>query len=323
MANGQTGQWTNEKMKELIVISGKGGTGKTSIMGAFATLAENKVLCDADVDAADLHLLTDPSVQQRHDFKSGHTASISKEGCTACGMCRELCKWDAIDDDFVIDPIACEGCGVCVYFCPEETIEFPINTCGEWYISTTRFGSMVHARLGIAEENSGKLVSLVRSEARKLAEQKEADLILTDGPPGVGCPVIASIGGADAVLVVTEPSVSGIHDLKRVCQLAEHFKIPAMVCINKFDLNVALTKEIENYTQRAGIECLGRVPFDPAFTHAMVQAKTIFEYDAYSASGDSIKGIWEKILKKLEVVSSIASLKDDVSPEPCTSRRLS
>ena len=299
-------------MKELIVISGKGGTGKTSIMGAFATLAKNKVLCDADVDAADLHLLTAPTIQQRHDFKSGHTASINTEGCTACGMCRELCKWDAIDDDFVIDPIACEGCGVCVYFCPEKTIEFPINTCGEWYISTTRFGAMVHARLGIAEESSGKLVSLVRNEARTLAKEKGTALILTDGPPGVGCPVIASIGGADAVLVVSEPSVSGIHDMKRVCQLAEHFNIPAMVCINKFDLNLELTTAIEGYAEKAGLECLGKIPFDPAFTHAMVQAKTIFEYDASSAPGDSIRNIWEKLLKRMEVDASPASLKEEV-----------
>jgi MinD superfamily P-loop ATPase len=286
-------------MKELIVISGKGGTGKTSIMGAFASIAENKVLCDADVDAADLHLLTDPSIQQRHDFISGHTADIDKDGCTECGMCRDFCKWDAINDDFVVDPIACEGCGVCVYFCPEKTINFPINTCGEWYISKTRFGSMVHARLGIAEENSGKLVSLVRSEARKLAEQEGFNLILTDGPPGVGCPVIASIGGADAVLAVAEPSVSGIHDLKRVCQLAEHFKVPSMICINKFDLNLELTKDIENYAQSAGIDCLGRIPFDPAFTHAMVQAKTIFEYDASAASSRSVREIWQTLSKRL------------------------
>jgi MinD superfamily P-loop ATPase len=286
-------------MKELIVISGKGGTGKTSLMGAFAYLAENKVLCDADVDAADLHLLTNPSVRQQHDFKSGHTAFIDKGGCTACGMCRDLCRWDAIDDDFIIDPIACEGCGVCVYFCPEKTIEFPENTCGEWYISDTRFGPMVHARLGIAEENSGKLVTLVRSEAKKLAEQIAAPLILTDGPPGVGCPVIAAIGGANGVLAVAEPSVSGIHDLKRVCQLAAHFKVPAMICINKFDLNMAMTEEIESYARSSGIECLGRIPFDPVFTHAMVQAQTIFEYDAGAASADAVKKVWARVLAGL------------------------
>jgi MinD superfamily P-loop ATPase len=292
-------------MKEIIVISGKGGTGKTSIMGAFASLAENNILCDADVDAANLHLLTDPLVQQRHAFKSGHTAHINKDSCTACGICRDLCQWSAIDDDFVVDPVACEGCGVCVYFCPEKTIDFPINTCGEWYISKTRFGPMVHARLGIAEENSGKLVSLVRSEARKLAEQQDLSLILTDGPPGVGCPVIASIGGADAVLVVTEPSVSGIHDLKRVCQLAEHFKVPAMVCINKFDLNMELTTAIENYTKDSGFECLGRIPFDPAFTHAMVQGRTIFEYNGSSISGSFIKKIWEKLLNRMESLHDV------------------
>ena len=290
-------------MKELIVISGKGGTGKTSIMGAFATLAENKILCDADVDAADLHLLVNPSIQQQYDFKSGHTAVIHQEDCTACGRCRELCRWDAINEDFVIDPIACEGCGVCVYFCPETAIGFPENTCGEWYISKTRFGSMVHARLGIAEENSGKLVTLVRNEARKLAEQEGVPLILTDGPPGVGCPVIAAIGGADGVLAVTEPSVSGIHDLKRVCQLAQHFNVPAMICINKFDLNLALTEDIETYARTNHIECLGRIPFDPAFTHAMVQAKTIFEYDASSASAHAVRQIWKQIAKRMDVVS--------------------
>ena len=287
-------------MKELIVISGKGGTGKTSLMGAFAGLAENKVLCDADVDAADLHLLTDPSVRQQHDFKSGHTAAIDKDGCTSCGMCLDLCRWDAIDDDYVVDPIACEGCGVCVYFCPEKTIQFPENTCGEWYISDTRFGPMVHAHLGIAEENSGKLVTLVRSEAKKLAEQVHASLILTDGPPGVGCPVIAAIGGADGVLAVAEPSMSGIHDLKRVCQLAAHFKVPAMICINKYDLDVKLTKEIESYARAEGIECLGRIPFDPAFTRAMVQAKTIFEHDASSASAVAVRNVWDKLLTRLK-----------------------
>jgi MinD superfamily P-loop ATPase len=296
-------------MKELIVISGKGGTGKTSIMGAFAALAQNKVLCDADVDAADLHLLTDPRIRQRHDFKSGHTAHIDLEGCTACGRCRELCKWDAIDDDFRVDPIACEGCGVCVYFCPEKTIDFPETTCGEWFMSTTRFGPMVHARLGIAEENSGKLVSLVRNEARKMAEKEGADLILTDGPPGVGCPVIASIGGADGVLAVAEPSVSGIHDLKRVCALAAHFRVPAMICVNKFDLNPELTAAIETYARTVGIQCLGRIPFDPAFTRAMVQAQTIFEYDPSSESALCVKTIWEKVLENI-VLSPAAGKRD-------------
>ncbi|MGD9023120.1 MAG: ATP-binding protein, partial [Deltaproteobacteria bacterium] len=229
-------------MRELVIISGKGGTGKTSLIAAFASLAESKALCDADVDAADLHLLTNPSIKERHDFQGGSTAVIDRDRCTECGLCRDLCRWAAVRETFEVDPIACEGCGVCVYFCPEQAIDFPVKTCGQWFISDTRFGPMVHARLGIAEENSGKLVTLVRREARALAERKMLDLIITDGPPGIGCPVIASIGGASAVLIVAEPSVSGIHDMERVAQLAAHFKVPAMVCVNKFDLNLDQTR---------------------------------------------------------------------------------
>ena len=287
-------------MKELIVISGKGGTGKTSLISAFASLAENKILCDADVDAADLHLIMNPNVIQRTDFQSGNTAVINKDPCTECNLCREMCRFNAISADYEVNSIDCEGCGVCVHFCPESAIDFPINTCGEWFISDTRFGKMVHARLGIAEENSGKLVSLVRQEARKLAEAKNLDLILTDGPPGVGCPVIASIGGASAVLIVTEPTVSGKHDMERVAQLAAHFKIPALVCVNKFDLNLELTREIEKYAKEKEIACLGRIPFDPIFTKAMIQAQTVFEYDGQSNVGDAIRSTWQRLSEKLE-----------------------
>lgn len=286
-------------MQELIVISGKGGTGKTSLLAAFASLAKNKILCDADVDAADLHLIMDPQIARRTDFQSGHTARINQELCSQCGLCREMCRWDAIDADFKVDSIACEGCGVCVHFCPEKAIDFPVDTCGQWFISETRFGPMIHARLGIAEENSGKLVSLVRQEARKLGEEKNIDLILTDGPPGVGCPVIASIGGASAVLIVTEPTVSGNHDMQRVVQLAHHFKVPAMVCVNKFDLNPELSREIEDYAAGQGLPCLGRIPFDPVMTRAMVQGKTIFEYDGQSAAAEAIRGVWQRLSEKL------------------------
>lgn len=287
-------------MKELIVISGKGGTGKTSIMAAFSSLAENIVLCDADVDAADLHLIMNPKVIQQTDFQSGNTAVINKDQCTECGLCMEMCRFDAISTDYKVNPIDCEGCGVCVHFCPEDAIDFPVSTCGEWFVSDTRFGPMVHARLGIAEENSGKLVTLVRQEARKLAEVKNLDLILTDGPPGVGCPVIASIGGASAVLIVTEPTVSGKHDMERVAQLAAHFKVPAMICVNKFDLNLELTREIEKYAEQKGIACLGRIPFDPIFTKAMIQAQTVFEYDGRSTVGEAIRGTWQRLSEKLE-----------------------
>ncbi len=288
-------------MKELVVISGKGGTGKTSLMAAFASLAENKVLCDADVDAADLHLLMDPDIKESHDFQGGGIAIINPNKCTQCGLCRDLCRWDAVSEAFEVDPIECEGCGVCVDFCPEEAIDFPIKTCGEWFISNTRFGPMVHARLGIAEENSGKLVALVRQEAKKLAEKNKLDLLITDGPPGVGCPVIASVGGASAVLVVAEPTVSGLHDMERVAQLAAHFKVPGMVCVNKFDLNFDQTEAIEKLAKEKKMTVVGRVPFDPVFTKSMVQGQTVLEYVGNSEIRSSISEIWRNIRNQLVI----------------------
>lgn len=283
-------------MKELVIISGKGGTGKTSLTAAFAALAENMVLCDADVDAADLHLLMQPDFRQQDDFLGGGIAEIDLDKCDQCGLCLELCRFDAISQDFVVDPIDCEGCGVCVDFCPEEAIAFPIQTCGEWYISGTRYGPMVHARLGIAEENSGKLVSLVRQESAKLAGEQQKDLIITDGPPGVGCPVIASIGGAAAVLIVTEPTVSGLHDMERVADLAAHFKVPAIACINKSDLNPEQTERIETLARDKGIEILGRIPFDPVFIKSMVQGQNVIEYSPESEIAGAIRLMWERII---------------------------
>jgi MinD superfamily P-loop ATPase len=269
------------------------------LVAAFANLAEDKVLCDADVDAADLHLIAAPEIRQRQDFQSGQTAVINTERCTECGLCRDLCRWDAIGSDFTVDGIECEGCGVCVDFCPETAIDFPVNTCGEWFVSDTRFGPMVHARLGIAEENSGKLVSLVRREARELGTRQNLGLILTDGPPGVGCPVIASIGGADAVLIVTEPTVSGRHDMERVAQLAAHFNVPAMICVNKFDINLDITREIEAFAGGQGLSAVGRIPFDPIFIKAMVQAQTIFEYNPESEASAAVRKIWAGVLDQL------------------------
>jgi MinD superfamily P-loop ATPase len=288
-------------VKELVVISGKGGTGKTSLMAAFASLVENSVLCDADVDAADLHLLMNPDIKERHDFKGGGTAIIDRDRCIECGLCRDLCRWNAISEAFIVDPIECEGCGVCVDFCPETAIDFPVKTCGEWFISNTRFGPMVHARLGIAEENSGKLVTLVRQEAKKLAEKNKSDLLITDGPPGVGCPVIASVGGASAVLIVAEPTVSGLHDMERVARLAAHFKVPVMVCVNKFDLNFDQTEAIEKLAKENSMTTVGRVPFDPVFTESMVQGQTVLEYVGNSKIRSSISEIWRNIRTQLEL----------------------
>jgi len=287
-------------MNELVVISGKGGTGKTSLMAAFAALAGNAVFCDADVDAPDLHLILDPSIKTRQPFQSGNTARIREDACTSCGLCLDLCRWNAISDAFQIDPLDCEGCGVCVWFCPEKAIDFPPNTCGEWFRSDTRFGPMVHARLAPAEENSGKLVSLVRQEARKVAESQERPLILTDGPPGVGCPVIASLGGASAALVVAEPTVSGVHDLDRVSELAAFFRVPVMVCVNKADLNAEKTASIRRTAEEKGHAFLGTVPFHPDFTRAMVRKQSIVEYAPEGEAADSVRRIWDQAVERLQ-----------------------
>jgi len=282
-------------MKELVVISGKGGTGKTSLTAAFGSLADNHLFCDTDVDAADLHLLLDPKVLEKNEFIGGSKATIIADHCSGCGLCTEVCKFSAINKDFVVDPIECEGCGVCHAFCPEDAVDFQPRKCGEWFTSTTRFGPMVHAHLGIGEENSGKLVSLIRKQAQILAQENQLELIVTDGPPGIGCPVIASITGASAVLIVVEPTVSGLHDMKRVAELALHFKIPAMVCINKYDLNTEMTQAIESETEKLNLLTVGRIPFDPAFTMAMVNGKTIMEYAPSSELAETVNSIWTTI----------------------------
>ena len=284
-------------MKELVILSGKGGTGKTSLTASFATLAAGSMLCDADVDAADLHLLMQPDIQEQTDFQGGGVAVIDPQRCTGCGTCIDMCRFSAISPDFVVDEIGCEGCGVCVDFCPEQAIDFPVRTCGQWFVSDTRFGPMVHARLGIAEENSGKLVTLVRQQAKQLAEARGLDLILTDGPPGVGCPVIASVGGATSVVIVAEPTVSGIHDMARAIELCRFFKVPVMVCINKFDLNPDNSATIEQMARDQGVPVVGRVPFDAAFTRAMVQGKTLLEYDGNGAAGNHLRQVWAAIMQ--------------------------
>jgi MinD superfamily P-loop ATPase len=282
-------------MKELVVLSGKGGTGKTSLTAAVASISKNSVLCDADVDAADLHLLMKPDIRKRTDFMGGNVAVIDPEKCSLCGQCIDFCRFDAIRETFSIDELDCEGCGVCVDLCPDQAIDFPVKKCGQWFISSTRFGDMLHARLGIAEENSGKLVTLVRQEAKKLAEARDLELIITDGPPGVGCPVIASLGGATAVLIVTEPTVSGVHDMQRVLELATHFKVPCMVCVNKFDLNLDQTTKIETLARERKIPIVGKVPFDRGFTDAMIQGKTILEYNQSGALSKTVRQLWDRV----------------------------
>ena len=287
-------------MKELVIISGKGGTGKTSISAAFASLASNSVICDADVDAANLHLLLDPQPFEHEDFFGGSLAVINQQQCSECGSCAELCTFQAISEALVVDPIACEGCGVCVDFCPEGAIDFPVQKCGETFFSDTRFGPMSHARLGIAEENSGKLVSVIRKKARQYAEERRASMILTDGPPGIGCPVIASITGATAVLIIVETSLASLHDLKRVNELAEHFKLPVMVCINKCDVDEQIRSSIEAFTTDKSIEIVGRIPFHHDVTRAMVEGKTILERSVDPDLEKAIRSSWSNTMRVLD-----------------------
>ncbi len=287
-------------MKELTVVSGKGGTGKTTVVAAFAALARSKVLADCDVDAADLHLVLQPRVKDVDLFQGGKTARIRQHHCTQCGKCRELCRFNAIQEDFVVDRFSCEGCGVCAEFCPERTIEMVEDTAGEWFISETRHGPMVHARLGIAQENSGKLVGLVRSEARKIAEERGLELGICDGSPGVGCPVIASIAGVDLVVAVTEPTLSGIHDFERVTALARHFKIPELVCVNKHDLNPEMTARIERFCDTNEIELAGKIPYDNVATKAQLAGKSVIEYsDGPLARG--IESLWRGVVRILQL----------------------
>src|SRR4030042_3066193 len=240
-------------MKQIVIISGKGGTGKTVITGAFAALAKNKVMADCDVDSADLHLLLQPNIKERHKFRSGLSASINKKICQQCGKCIVAFRFNAISDDFVIDHVSCEGCAFCSYICPVGAIKMEENLAGEWFISETRFGPMVHARLGIAEEDSGKLVSLVRKQAKELAEKNNCDWVIIDGAPGIGCPVIASLSGIDCALVVTEPTLSGLHDALRVIEVTKHFKVPSRLVVNKYDLNPDMSEKIEEHCAKNGI----------------------------------------------------------------------
>lgn len=295
-------------MKELVVISGKGGTGKTSIVASFASLAKNAVFADCDVDAADLHLILKPNTKQKSDFSGGKRATIIAEKCSGCGKCQELCRFDAIhlngtgndviDKTFTVDPISCEGCKVCVEFCPVDAIEF--NDCinGQWFISDTRFGPMVHAKLGIAEENSGKLVTLIRKEAKNIAVEEEKNLIIVDGSPGIGCPVIASITGADLVLIITEPTLSGKHDLERVADLTAKFRIPTLLCINKSDLNTEITAQIIKEANNQGIKLAGKIRYDKSFTKAQIMGATVIEYTGGWVS-EEIKTLWRNVIYAL------------------------
>lgn len=294
-------------MAEILVLSGKGGTGKTSLTAAFAHLAADHVICDLDVDAPDLHLLLDPAQSETHEFYSGNEAVVRSEECTGCGQCAEWCQFGAIDlsdpnEIAVVDPLKCEGCKVCVALCPADAIDFPVRHCGRWYISSTRFGPMVHAQLFPGDENSGRLVALLRKTARELAQAQGKNLILADGPPGIGCPVISSLSGADLVVMVTEPTPSGRHDLERVVELCAHFKIPSGVIINKYDINMDQSQLIEIFCRDHDLAVFGKIPHDVAMTNAMVNAQVITEYQSDGLS-ENIRAAWHRILDEVAAIA--------------------
>ena len=294
-------------MKQVVVLSGKGGTGKTTVAAALAHLASQEasvVLVDADVDASNLELLLSPQERERHAFFSSQVAVIDPELCEACGRCQQVCRFDAVTppseegEPFSIDPVACEGCAVCCFQCPAQAIHTEKPQNGLWFLSDTRFGPLLHAHLFAGQENSGKLVAEVRQRAAAIAREDRQAYAIIDGPPGIGCPVIAATTGTDLALIVIEPTVSGIHDLERILGVAEHFGVPAVVCINKYDINLQKSREISDYCTALGIEVVGRVPFDTVVTEAMVQGKPITAYEDGSVSHE-LGQVWQLVQERL------------------------
>ena len=302
-------------MKQLVILSGKGGTGKTSVAAAFAHLLSlddvpfRTVLADADVDASNLELVLSPKIISREDFWGGQFARIDEDICTGCGICEDVCRFDAVfppspgrggGESYWVDSIACDGCAACVYQCPVEAITMHDQVVGEWFRSESRYGPLFHASLGAAQENSGKLVTLVKQQARLLAMDEDYDLVLVDGPPGIGCPVISAVSGADLALIVAEPTASGVHDMRRALETTAHFNVPALVCINKADIYLEGTSEIEEFCHDQGIPVVGKIPFDTAVTKAMVQGQPVTLYAPEAPSSQALCNVWAEVASKLK-----------------------
>lgn len=295
-------------MKELVILSGKGGTGKTSLVGSIAALAKDNVLVDGDVDAANLYLIARPDIKEKFSFIGSKEAVINQSECNNCGICLDYCRFNAISfkksgdgskaEQYLIDQIKCEGCGVCASFCPLGAIEMKDRVSGEWYVSDSRLGPMVHGYLGVGQGNSGKLVTVLREKARQVAREKGQDLIIVDGPPGIGCPAIASLNGADYVLIITEPTLSAFHDLDRLLSLTNHFKIRACICINKCDINAKVAGQIEEYASEKGAGVVGWINYDPAVSRAQADRTTLMEYISNDTT-DQIRDLWNKVKHEL------------------------
>lgn len=293
-------------MKEITIISGKGGTGKTTVTAALATSGDNQVLCDADVDAADLHLILNPDIQETHIFEGAWVANIKLDLCASCGICSEYCRFDAIEVNEMglrsINPFKCEGCRLCERICPSKAIQSEKSTNNSWYVSETRAGTMTHASMGPGEENSGKLVTQVRRKAREIAKDTGAQFILTDGPPGTGCAAISSITGTDAVLLVIEASRSSLHDAQRLVELVRQFDIPLYAIINKYDIHRETSLEIEAFLTEHSIPLLAKLPFDENVVKAMIAVQSIPEYDPDSTITRLISVARNKLFQEIEVL---------------------
>jgi MinD superfamily P-loop ATPase len=282
-------------MKKITVISGKGGTGKTSVAGSFAVFAGSEaVMVDGDVDAANLSLIMKHKLLEEHEFRASSIAKIDSEQCNQCDLCRDLCRFNAISDQYIVSPVACEGCAFCYHVCPAQAIVMEETVSGYWFVSDTPYGTLVHARLGIAEENSGKLVTTVRNRGQQLAEETGKKYVIIDGPPGIGCPVIASLSGVDVALIVTEPTVSGIHDLERVVKVCNHFGVPASVCINRYDLDESQTAAITSYCNDTGLPLAGKIPFDRVFVEAMLAGVPVTAFRK-GPLYDDVRKIWDQL----------------------------
>jgi len=287
-------------LKQIVVLSGKGGTGKTTFVASFAALSQNIVVADCDVDAADLHLLLKPEKTEfKQEFTGSKLAFINKTLCVECGECEKACRFNAIKN-FQVDPFLCEGCGVCAYICPVNAVVLKEKISGYVFISRTKYGPLIHAKLEIAESNSGKLVTLVKNNAKNVALTENQEIILVDGPPGIGCPVIASLSEANLVIAVTEPTLSGLHDLERILSLTNHFNIPTFIAINMYDINLENYKKIVDFCHKTNVPILGEIPFDPVVVEALVNGKPVVEYAPECKASIGIKLIWEKVLDFLK-----------------------
>jgi len=303
-------------MKELVIVSGKGGTGKTSISAALAFLAPQKVMVDCDVDAANFHLISGAVIKHIHEFKAGFEPHIDEKACTQCAKCTDLCRFGAITAGVMSTPLNCEGCGVCAFNCPEHAITMQEKKAGQWFVSDTRFGQLIHAELGLSIENSGKLVSKVRQEAKKIATANHLPLIITDGPPGIGCPAIAALSGASLALAVVEPSLSSMHDLARLVELVHHFNLPITVCINKSTLHQENAQQIVDWCNSKGISIAGQLPYCDAFRTAVQSGKTVMEIGDEDVKEEMSK-LWRNLAQRLGVpahLSGIGLLRQKLNP---------